>query len=1096
MKKLLLLFVFVSVSFFAKAQWYALPDTNLRNALISLGYSPCMNATHDSINSNCSLVQNTRFLNLYNKNIHRLDGILAFGLLDSLDGSYNAIDTISLLPDTMRYFKCSYSKVKSLGNHLPRNLRDLECNNDTLKVLPMLPNSLTILNCFFDSLVALPVLPSKLTDLECAYNQLTLLPRLPDSIQTLYCDYNQLDSIPTLPSNLIDFSCCGNKIITFPLLPNQLHYFECWSNLIRVMPTLPNSLYSIDCSSNYIDSFTFLPNSLISLVCGDNPLHKLPNHLPDSLYSLSCFNDSLSFLPTFPINLKELVCDNNQLHSIPILSNSQLHYLSCSYNPLHQLPLLTSNLYWLYCLSDSLTSIPVLPINLAILYCNQNSLVTLPTLPNRLQSLGCLQNNIQCLPLLPSTLTTLYFDSLIQCLPNAINPTSYSPNFPSTPLCAYYNPHSCPLLSGISGKLYLDYNHNCVDDSSDEVISNVNVRLLDTANHVLQTTNTNVGGWYSFNVSPTQRFIIKADTASLPFIITCPVADTLQANITTTDSIAANKNFAFNCPNGFDVGVQSIYANTDFNPTHNTILNIAAGNLFKRFGVTGCSDAVFNVAVKMTGKVHYQSSAGLIAPTFISANNDSLYWANVAMGADLYNSFIINCKTDSTANAGDVVCFYVNVTPTLGDIDSLNNHASQCFIISKSHDPNYKEASPIGTAAFQQDWLTYTIHFQNTGTAAAHNINVLDTLDSNLEAGTITLLNSSHPTIMQTVGNVAWFIFANINLPDSNQSVANSKGFVQFKIKHKANLPAGTVIKNTADIYFDYNSAVVTNTTRTKNCNNSFATITASICGGAYHFYNKTLAASGTYQDTLSNYTGCDSLVTLHLRVGSQVTTTIHQTICHGDTFNFNHHQYLATGIYHDTLQNYAGCDSIINTNLVVQPAISFGFNFHISGSETFGYWYDSILKQCYIWCNDTCVVSLNKKFANYLWNNVATTDSVKQFFPNFYQETFTVIVTDSNGCKGYDTVVVQSGCEGIESVNQNNVKIYPNPTNQSTVISLQYAVSNITIKLTNLTGQMVIEKQKQSGNQFILDLSQQPQGIYFLHFIGNTEKVMKVVKE
>ncbi|MFI5205593.1 MAG: T9SS type A sorting domain-containing protein, partial [Candidatus Paceibacterales bacterium] len=37
--------------------------------------------------------------------------------------------------------------------------------------------------------------------------------------------------------------------------------------------------------------------------------------------------------------------------------------------------------------------------------------------------------------------------------------------------------------------------------------------------------------------------------------------------------------------------------------------------------------------------------------------------------------------------------------------------------------------------------------------------------------------------------------------------------YVQYKIKLKSNLPVGTQIQNTADIYFDLNAAVVTNTT-------------------------------------------------------------------------------------------------------------------------------------------------------------------------------------------------------------------------------------------------------------------------------------------
>ena len=45
---------------------------------------------------------------------------------------------------------------------------------------------------------------------------------------------------------------------------------------------------------------------------------------------------------------------------------------------------------------------------------------------------------------------------------------------------------------------------------------------------------------------------------------------------------------------------------------------------------------------------------------------------------------------------------------------------------------------------------------------------------------------------------------------------AGSKGHIDFTIDQIANLPIGTEITNTADIYFDFNEAVITNTTLNK----------------------------------------------------------------------------------------------------------------------------------------------------------------------------------------------------------------------------------------------------------------------------------------
>src|SRR5204863_9868317 len=111
-------------------------------------------------------------------------------------------------------------------------------------------------------------------------------------------------------------------------------------------------------------------------------------------------------------------------------------------------------------------------------------------------------------------------------------------------------------------------------------------------------------------------------------------------------------------------------------------------------------------------------------------------------------------------------------------------------------------------------WLTYTIHFQNTGNADAEHIYITDTLDANLDLSTFQLLAYSHRPLVQILdGGIARFNFPNINLPDSNANEPASHGFVQYKIKLKNGLSLGTQTTNTAYIYFDFNSPVVTNTT-------------------------------------------------------------------------------------------------------------------------------------------------------------------------------------------------------------------------------------------------------------------------------------------
>ncbi|MCC7454023.1 MAG: T9SS type A sorting domain-containing protein [Crocinitomix sp.] len=106
------------------------------------------------------------------------------------------------------------------------------------------------------------------------------------------------------------------------------------------------------------------------------------------------------------------------------------------------------------------------------------------------------------------------------------------------------------------------------------------------------------------------------------------------------------------------------------------------------------------------------------------------------------------------------------------------------------------------------------VRFQNTGTDTAFNVVIRDQLDPNLNWHSLNPLAYSHDmSINISFDGEVSFIFNDIMLPDSNVNEAASHGFVKYEIKLNEDLPLGTSIYNTANIYFDYNPAIVTNTT-------------------------------------------------------------------------------------------------------------------------------------------------------------------------------------------------------------------------------------------------------------------------------------------
>ena len=78
---------------------------------------------------------------------------------------------------------------------------------------------------------------------------------------------------------------------------------------------------------------------------------------------------------------------------------------------------------------------------------------------------------------------------------------------------------------------------------------------------------------------------------------------------------------------------------------------------------------------------------------------------------------------------------------------------------------------------------------------------------------------------------------------------------------------------------------------------------------------------SGTYVDTLSNITGCDSIVTLDLTIYYTQYNIDSLTAC--DSAEWNGNFYTISGTYTDTLQDIYGADSIVTMDLIINNSIS-----------------------------------------------------------------------------------------------------------------------------------------------------------------------------
>ncbi|HRO99949.1 MAG TPA: hypothetical protein PLN54_10990, partial [Flavobacteriales bacterium] len=150
------------------------------------------------------------------------------------------------------------------------------------------------------------------------------------------------------------------------------------------------------------------------------------------------------------------------------------------------------------------------------------------------------------------------------------------------------------------------------------------------------------------------------------------------------------------------------------------------------------------------------------------------------------------------------------------DNDPSNNSATTLQTVTGSYDPNDKLANTsMGNSSVwlinEDEWIDYTIRFQNTGTDTAFNVLVTDTLPNELDPTSIIWGASSHAHTRMVEGQgVLKFYFPNILLPDSNVNEPLSHGIVGFRIRPRLPLLPGDEITNIANIYFDFNPPVIT----------------------------------------------------------------------------------------------------------------------------------------------------------------------------------------------------------------------------------------------------------------------------------------------
>jgi uncharacterized repeat protein (TIGR01451 family) len=259
-------------------------------------------------------------------------------------------------------------------------------------------------------------------------------------------------------------------------------------------------------------------------------------------------------------------------------------------------------------------------------------------------------------------------------------------------------------------------------------------------------------------------------------------------------------------------------ANPDFAITYQWAFNFVAplqsGNLQLQICNLACSDTS-NASVQIVMPPNFVPTTTNLSNANISGNILTFDLLNLSNCSSLNIPFTF----PGTTLAGTVFNFVTTVF-NINDTYPSNNCDTVFGLVRNSYDPNFKDVDKYEYIDVNSiETLTYVVHFQNDGNFQAINVIVQDTIDPKLDLATFQLIASEDAVSVNInpTTRVITFTFNNINLQPSGQNLAASQGFFSYSIRELPGLAMQSEIKNTAFIYFDFNPAIVTNTTSNTN---------------------------------------------------------------------------------------------------------------------------------------------------------------------------------------------------------------------------------------------------------------------------------------
>ena len=215
--------------------------------------------------------------------------------------------------------------------------------------------------------------------------------------------------------------------------------------------------------------------------------------------------------------------------------------------------------------------------------------------------------------------------------------------------------------------------------------------------------------------------------------------------------------------------------------------------------------------------------------------------------------------------------------------------------------------------------------------------------------------------------------------------------------------------------------------------------ISDTICSGeVYSWDGLTYNTTGNYPRKYTSIDGCDSIVTLNLKVAEEYDIHLYDTICDSEVYTWNGVTYSKSGAYTQFFTSQHGCDSTVTVHLLVAPIVFETIIESICQDQPYYFGREIIVKPgVYV---DTAVSVHGCDSITTLYLQVSKPYLIDQYIEVCHNDTFTFrgMVINEPGIY-YDSMLTVHGCDSVYRLIYNKTPTYLFESEDSVCVGSTY---------------------------------------------------------